>query len=128
MSSLAIFWYHERQLPNHTGLWDADLTWYSQSATHRIYQDHEDDQPHWIVRCQTSLSCNNNKFFWLFHWHYSPLSELDYVAHSSVWLSNYPLSEAMYNVSANQLTLYYQSQSVPFKAWIVSVMWYTQHK
>ena len=47
--------------------------------------------------------------------------ELDYTAHSPVWLSNHAQSEAMHNMSVHQLTQYYQPEQ---GAWTAFVMWY----
>ena len=43
------------KLTNHTGLWDAELSWYSPSATRRICRGREGDEPHWTVRCRSLL-------------------------------------------------------------------------
>ena len=43
------------KMTNHTGLWDAELAWYSPSATCWICWGCEDDEPHWTVRCRACL-------------------------------------------------------------------------
>ena len=40
---------------NQTGLWDAELAWYSPSTTRRICWGWEGDKPHWTVRCRAHL-------------------------------------------------------------------------
>ena len=43
------------KLTSHNGLWDAELAWYSPSATHQIYWGQEADDPYWTVRCRARL-------------------------------------------------------------------------
>ena len=54
--------------------------------------------------------------------------KFDYVACSSVRLSNHTRRKAIHNVSAHQLARYYLSQRVPSTAWCSSVLWYTRRK
>ena len=56
------------------------------------------------------------------------VSELDYIACSSVWLSNPTQNTSMHNLSAHQLPWYYQPQCLTSMAWTTLVMWYTCHK
>ena len=43
------------KVTNYTGLWDANLAWYSPSATYRICQEREGDDLHWTERFQAHL-------------------------------------------------------------------------
>ena len=94
VKGFAKFWYHEAQLSsfrcffkivkvtNHTGLWDAQLAWYSLSATYQICQGHEGDRPHWILRCQVRLilsKCYSSDL--MKSWGYKPHWTVRYQAH-----------------------------------------------
>ena len=90
----------------------------------------------WLINWdQLRLYLWHNKYFWMLLRRYGSVwtriayvPELDFITRSSVWLSNHTWSETMYNVSAHQLPQYYKPQRVPFKAWTVSVTWYTCHQ
>ena len=43
------------KMTKHTGLWGAELAWYSPSVTRQIGQGREDDEPHWTVRRRARL-------------------------------------------------------------------------
>ena len=43
------------KVTNHTGLWDAELAWYSLIVTHWICLVREVDEPYWTVRCRACL-------------------------------------------------------------------------
>ena len=43
------------KVTNHIEQWDIELAWYSPSATCRICQGRESDEPHWTVRCRARL-------------------------------------------------------------------------
>ena len=71
-----------------------------------------------------------NNCFWLLPLHYGLVQTLkahvlqvDYVASSPVWFSNFTWSDIMHNVSVHQ-----QPQQVPSMAQIASVIWDTHHK
>ena len=43
------------KMMNYTGLWDTKLAWYFLKASPWIYRGWEDDEIHWLVRCQAHL-------------------------------------------------------------------------
>ena len=56
------------------------------------------------------------------------VSELDYIARSSVYLSNHTRTEAMHSVSAHRLPQHYQLLWVTTMVWTASIIWYTHHR
>ena len=122
------------KVTNHSGLWDAELAWYSSSTTrwpyfHDLKQSESTvlNQPDlaWSLRFLSSeLNFLNPQAFGLWLSAPSPFGQqlfmvasVKLLPGSLVWLSNYTWSKTMQNVSAHLIPRYYQPQLVPFTAW-----------
>ena len=137
----------------HSGLWDAELTWYSPRATRQIcLYDLEHGRgiyafrpiglwlivkvlAIWLKFLQPSSYCFVINCAFTFHT--TTLGgvlprrsdpELNYAARSSMQLSNHTRNEPMHNVSAHQLPRFYQLRRVPLTVRNASVTLYTSSK
>ena len=103
--------------------WNPDFAWSSRSL-----------QPEGNFICLQYWTITFRKkksFFWLIMQRYGSVqthkaivSELDYVAHLFVRLSN----QIMHSMSAHRLPRYYKPQQVPPTVWTASVTWYKNNK
>ena len=121
---------------SHTGLWDAELAWYSLSITcwiclygleyclliHDLRPNlawslkillPEQHFLNYLATILLSILPSHNKCIWMFLWSYSPVQtheayvpEFDNVLDLSLQLSNHALSKTIHNITIHQYTNY----------------------